>query len=282
MGRPKSNGAYAKLSATYYDDDAILEAGAHAELLWVRYLAFTALVPTDGYVTDRQMRVRVGRGLRDVPGRIRSLVDVGLLVAVDDGYVSRSWQKWNRSADQIGRHLAKDRERKARKSGEAGGNSSRNGDSFRTDSSDQSKAKQSKANEAKASSSEVADATVRPDVNSLLDLLDEEIRKNGGKVPSRTKKNADAARLMIDRDGIPVADIAGAIRWCQADEFWRSNILSMSKLREKYQQLRLAALRSKPAARVAKADANFEEYERLYGGGHGGAGSVPALDPGIG
>lgn len=144
MARPKSNGTYAKLSATYYDDDAILEAGPHAELLWVRYLAFTALLPTDGYVTDRQMRVRVGRGLRDVSGRLRSLVEVGLLVAVDDGYVSRSWQKWNRSADEIGRHLAKDRERKARKSGEDDQNSTRNGDTFQSDSADQSKAKQSK------------------------------------------------------------------------------------------------------------------------------------------
>ena len=247
MGRPKSNGTYAKLSATYYDDDAILEAGPHAELLWVRYLAFTALLPTDGYVTDRQMRVRVGRGLRDVSARLRSLVDVGLLVAVDDGYVSRSWQKWNRSADEIGRHLAKDRERKARKSGDVDPNSARNGEGFQPDSSDQSKASQSKSIEAKASSSEVADATLRPDVIFLLNLLDEEIRKNGGKVPSRTKKNADAARLMLDRDGLSVDNVAGAIRWCQADEFWRSNVLSMSKLREKFDQLRLAAQR-KPAS----------------------------------
>lgn len=250
MGRPKSNGAYAKLSATYYDDDAILEAGPHAELLWVRYLAFTALVPTDGYVTDRQMRVRVGRGLRDVPGRLRSLVEVGLLVAVDDGYVSRSWQKWNRSAEQIGRHLAKDRERKSRKPGEVDPNSARNGDEFQSDSSDQSKARQSKSSEAKASSSEVADATPRPDVIFLLDLLDEEITKNGGKRPTRSKKNVDAIRLMIDRDRIDVNDIAGAIRWCQADEFWRSNVLSPSKLREKYQQLRLAAQRKKPDSKA--------------------------------
>ncbi|SIN72652.1 hypothetical protein [Agromyces cerinus] len=44
-------------------------------------------------------------------------------------------------------------------------------------------------------------------------------------------------------------------------------------------------LPSKPAGRtgVAKADVNFNEYERLYGGGgNGGAGSVPALDPGVG
>ena len=43
-------------------------------------------------------------------------------------------------------------------------------------------------------------------------------------------------------------------------------------------------LPSKPPVRGnAKADANFAEYERLYGGDGGGrAGSVPALDPGFG
>ena len=44
-------------------------------------------------------------------------------------------------------------------------------------------------------------------------------------------------------------------------------------------------LPSKPSGRtgVAKADVNFNEYERLYGGGgNGGTRSVPALDPGVG
>lgn len=96
-----------------------------------------------------------------------------------------------------------------------------------------------------ASSSEIADATPRRDVEELLDLLDEEIERNGGKKPKRTKKNHDAIRLMLDRDNIPAENIAGAIRWCQADEFWRANILSASKLREKYDTLRAQAQRKK-------------------------------------
>lgn len=95
-------------------------------------------------------------------------------------------------------------------------------------------------------SSEVAIATARPDVIHLLDLLDSEIIANGGKPPTRSKKNIDAARLLLDRDGLSVAQVEAAIRWCQADEFWRSNILSMSKLRDKYDQLRLAAQRQRP------------------------------------
>lgn len=93
-------------------------------------------------------------------------------------------------------------------------------------------------------SSEVAAAPPRPEIARLLDLLDSEIRRNGGRVPSRTRKNTDAARLMLDRDGLTVDQVERAIRWSQADEFWRSNVLSMSKLREKYDQLRLAAQRT--------------------------------------
>lgn len=97
--------------------------------------------------------------------------------------------------------------------------------------------------------SEVAEAPSRPDVERLLDLLDSEIVANGGRKPSRTKKNRDAIRLMLDRDGISEADVAGAIRWCQHDEFWRANILSASKLRAKYETLRLQAQRG-PRARA--------------------------------
>lgn len=96
------------------------------------------------------------------------------------------------------------------------------------------------------SSSDSADAEPRPEIIQLLDLLDTEIERNGGRKPNRTKKNIDATRLMLDRDGHTVDQISRAIRWCQADEFWRSNILSMSKLREKYDQLRLAAQRKQP------------------------------------
>jgi hypothetical protein len=129
-------------------------------------------------------------------------------------------------------------------------------------------------------SSAVATATARPEITELLDLLDYEIRANGGKTPARTKRNIDAARLLIDKDGRSVDQIAKAIRWCQADEFWRANILSMSKLREKYDQLRLAATRGS-TPKQSRADENAADYYRYYGGNDERAGSVPALDPGI-
>lgn len=132
-------------------------------------------------------------------------------------------------------------------------------------------------------SSEVAIATPRPEITQLLDLLDSLIIANGGKKPSRSKKNVDAARLLIDRDGRTVEQIAAAIHWCQSDEFWRANILSMSKLRDKYDQLRLSAQRQrKDTQPQSKAARNAAEYNRIFGGDHEHAGSIPAAHVGIG
>lgn len=81
----------------------------------------------------------------------------------------------------------------------------------------------------------------RADVTMLCTLLADLIEHNGSKRPTIGKGWLDAARLMIDNDHRTVEDAAALIRWCQQDEFWRGNILSMPKFREKYDQLRLAA-----------------------------------------
>jgi hypothetical protein len=55
--------------------------------------------------------------------------------------------------------------------------------------------------------------------------------------PRITKGWRESARLLIDRDKRTEGQVRWIIDWCQADEFWRSNILSMPKLRDKFDQL---------------------------------------------
>jgi hypothetical protein len=113
MPRPKSLGPYAPLSASYYRDDAILEAEERAELLYVRGLAFCSDAMSDGFISDRQVAHVVGAGMKDVKTRAAKLVQVGLWESVDGGYMVRSWLKWNRSAEDIGRARKQDRDRKS-------------------------------------------------------------------------------------------------------------------------------------------------------------------------
>jgi hypothetical protein len=97
------------------------------------------------------------------------------------------------------------------------------------------------------SSSEIAnaipDATTDTPAADLCQLLAALIAQNGSKRRPVTAKWLDAARLLLDRDGRDYAKAKALIEWCQADKFWRSNILSMPTFREKYDQLRLQALR---------------------------------------
>lgn len=88
----------------------------------------------------------------------------------------------------------------------------------------------------------------RPDVDRLVDHLASRIVANGNRTPKITAKWRDAARLLIDKDGITEEQAHRAIDWSQDHEFWRSNILSMPKLREQYDQLRQQAKR-KPRQR---------------------------------
>jgi hypothetical protein len=119
MARPRSLGPYAPLSSTYYLDDALLEAGEHAEVLFTRGLAFSSAGDADGFVTDRQVTAVLGIGLTKPTPKWRAerLVEVGLWERVDGGYMIRSWLKWNKSAEEIGRLRKQDRERKASQRG---------------------------------------------------------------------------------------------------------------------------------------------------------------------
>jgi len=96
----------------------------------------------------------------------------------------------------------------------------------------------------------------REDAERLCAHLADRIEANGSRRPAVTAKWRDAARLMLDKDGRTEQQAHDAIDWCQADEFWRANILSMPKLREKYDQLRLQATRgSHPRRRGPDLDA---------------------------
>lgn len=92
---------------------------------------------------------------------------------------------------------------------------------------------------------------IRIDVEQACTLLAELVEANGSRRPAITQHWRDEARRMIDRDGIPLEDVLGAIRWSQADSFWCSNVLSMPKLRKQYDTLRLQAQRGHGTALAA-------------------------------
>lgn len=124
------------------------------------------------------------------------------------------------------------------------------------------------------SSSGFDKSQIKPEHFALIELLNEELAKNGSKLPAITKQNADAVRLLIERDGYTPDQVAYLIRWSQADEFWRANIRSMSKLREKADTLRLQSQRkhgeqSRP--HLTKSEKAHDFINELIGGGSDGS-----------
>lgn len=87
----------------------------------------------------------------------------------------------------------------------------------------------------------------------------------------RARKWGDAFRLLHERDGHSWEAINSMIDWCQQDGFWKSNILSGDKLREKWDQLAARRMTTTPGGgdgrygrgRVATQDELDESFEEL-------------------
>jgi len=90
--------------------------------------------------------------------------------------------------------------------------------------------------EAKASSSEPS----RPDIEQVISSFSQLLNANDVKhKPGQSWINA--ARLLIDKDGYTPEQILFVAQFATTDEFWMSNILSLPKLREKFEALKIKA-----------------------------------------
>lgn len=106
----------------------------------------------------------------------------------------------------------------------------------------------------------------REDVESICVRLHDRIVANGSKANVGDSWRNEA-RLLLDRDGRDVEEVLELIDWCQADGFWKSNILSMSKFRQQYDKLRLRRESERPSARpgaqpngISRQDAKVNGY----------------------
>ena len=87
------------------------------------------------------------------------------------------------------------------------------------------------------------DRSVPTPIRLLCQRLAEQIVSNDARAnpkPESDRWLTDMRLLVEDRHG-DVAEVQRVIDWCQADPFWRSNILSPGKLRKQFTQLVLRA-----------------------------------------
>ncbi|GAA0853313.1 hypothetical protein ACFQVD_26735 [Streptosporangium amethystogenes subsp. fukuiense] len=86
-----------------------------------------------------------------------------------------------------------------------------------------------------------ADAPPREDVEQLCArLLQWLIKKNYRQRPQSVPDGwRDAARKLLDLDEIPLQEALDVLDWSQKDLFWRNNVHSMVKFRDKYGDLEM-------------------------------------------
>lgn len=78
-----------------------------------------------------------------------------------------------------------------------------------------------------------------PEAQKLAELLANQMVRNNpqAKIPRNLSSWYVEAEKLLLVDNRPFQQAAEVLVWCQTDQFWRSNILSMKKFREKYDQL---------------------------------------------
>ncbi|MBW8025321.1 helix-turn-helix domain-containing protein [Clavibacter michiganensis subsp. michiganensis] len=105
-------------------------------------------------------------------------------------------------------------------------------------------------------------AKPRTDVLHLVKLLAELMTANGTAPRTIPASWSDAARLLLDRDGHPLAEAEQVLRWCQADTFWSTNVLSMATFRKQYLRLR-AKQRAEAAGGPRRTQTAGEQLAQL-------------------
>jgi hypothetical protein len=237
---------------------ALVRYGAEAGLardLYVQMCLYCKENLSDGLVPAEEVGVLVYPLAPDHGERLaKQLASVGLIKEVSNGEAQAcdvlAFLKRNGSREDVERLSAMRAE-----AGRAGGTKSRKRPGHRPrQATGKQSAKQKISNadpytetETETGSKPITPAAAPPprgDVERLCAHLAGRIEANGANRPTVTQRWRDAARLLLDKDGRTEQQVQAAIDWCQDSEFWRSNILSMPTLREKYEQLRLQAQRA--------------------------------------
>jgi len=105
----------------------------------------------------------------------------------------------------------------------------------------------------------VPDKPGRADVEQVCSAMSEALTANDvkHKIGDEWRRQA---RLMLDSDHRPLAEVLSVIAWCAQDTFERANVHSVPKLRERYDALRLKSQNRKQvgSGRLPWTEADYE------------------------
>ncbi len=280
--------AWVRISDDFYDHPKFDAAGSLGIALWMAGLAWSNRNLTDGFI-PRKTALRLldfedaaeavshaeRNGVTNDPRNnditpsvarfvAERLVKAGLWIEAEGGFSIHGYLDYQKSAAQITaerdrsaarqkafRDRRKAAETPSQRDGSSNGVTNSNVTSAPNPNPNVQKKRTTSSSTSEAGKPPADPPPVREDVEQACQTLAAAVASNGSRKPTVTQRWRDAARLMLDNDGIALDDVLGAIRWSQADDFWRSNVMSMPTLRKQYDRLRLAAQRPQPGAGLA-------------------------------
>ena len=234
------------------------KAGVEAMGLWLLAGSWCSDQLADGFVPDYMAAAIDPRGYRK---HAAQLVKAGLWVPAehdgDEGWRFHQWEEHQPTAAEVEDRRTRERDKKRRQrrtpAGRYGGVPDPSPEESPGDETDQPAPDQGGR----------LPEIPRADVMEVCDAMAASVAERTGKRPPVSKGWRDAARLMLDRDGIPLEHVLGAIRWSASDEFWRSNVLSVPKLREQYPRLKLQAERGPRVGPGRHEDGQADLFARM-------------------
>lgn len=252
----------------------VLDASSNAVLMHLASITHSAQHLTDGHVSPKAMQRVVGGDASD----IKILVNAGLWHEPDHdcdecpqpepgkvyvhNYLNHnvSSEKVNKKSKQASKAARArwDKEKKRER------NAERMQTALQDDMHDAMLDRSDRSDRSDTNTSDSADAEPRPDIEAVLDRIDQHCEDHDFKKPNRTKANLNAARLMLDKDERTLEQVNWIMDWVTAHSFWAPNIMSASKLREKFDQLKGQALSNRqPAQHMTASQRRLQEgYER--------------------
>jgi hypothetical protein len=237
--------AWFKVDDQMYDHPKFTSLSLATIGLWTAGGSYCARHLTDGFLPNTATPL-----LRpESSGGRAELVAAGLWDEVDGGVRFHDWLEYQPTRESVlaERAASKERQRRAREAAKSRRESQGSHGVTSDEVTDQSR-RESRSPRPDPTRPVVPKGTTGaapaapPEASHLCNLLADLIEANGSKRPEVTQRWLDSARLMLQRDNRDVEQAEHLIRWAQASEFWRPNILSMPKFREKYDQLRLQEL----------------------------------------
>jgi hypothetical protein len=236
-----------RIDDTLPDHPKLIGLPDNAFRLYITILCYSSRYLTDGFIPS-PVADRLGHS-----GTFGELNVAGLIEPLDDGWQIGNYSEYQSTKADVEEKKLHNRERTKRWRAQKRGNADVTGEK--------------QVGDTDVTIPPTPTHTHTPTPNIVIDPIHKElaeylayrITQNGSKPPTVTNSWINDIRLMIERDNRTVQDIRQMIDWCQDDSFWRSNILSPSKLRAKFDQLRLNA-EKQSIRKVPQGEAFLKEF----------------------